>query len=573
MKQIIIKSKLSEDDVLKKAGLIQKELLEKKFLQSGDEIVADYTVSDDGKEITLVINGDILSKDKYKALKDKLLEIGEVTKNDLKNFDDEDDHDKEKSELDKQKVDVALTLHDSSELLINKESNMSDLKTLLFSNEEIAGSKPAKPADQPSGSQTPDFSKIDANGDGKISKEEWIAAGLKEDDFTKADTNGNGEITKDEFEAFFKSETKAHDTQEKPVGEDNKPKDNPETHDATVGLKKEDVIDDLKKLLVKKAKGENLSVTEKFFCDGVSKLFTEDELKEMEHFDEKPSDKKCYKVLCPMGSLIKDGFESAEAAQKYIDDEKIKGATVAECNLHDAGKTFKVVGLVNGKVSVRTVSNFRDAKEAISYPTGKGGAPKHAKAWEVPEGKGVPANIQKEIDAYVDELNKKMSPGKTMHFDDLLFDLGNDSDTVEVQNFDSLLFDIVGDKFDKIDTNKDGKISKEEWIASGLSEDDFINVDTNKDGEVSKDEYKAFVASKSETYDNKPADPKPEDNPASSESEKKDGESGEENKPKVETPVKPEKPETQMEMIKRLNATNKSQTLEGKSKEINKSNK
>jgi hypothetical protein len=537
MKQIVIKSKLSEDDVLKKAGIIQKELLDKKLLQAGDEIVADYTVSDDGKEITLVINGDILSKDKYKALKKQLLEIGEVTKNDLKNFDDEDDHDKEKSELEKQKVDVALTLHDSSELLINNESNMSDLKTLLFSDEEIAGSKPAKPADQPSGSQTPDFSKIDANGDGKISKEEWIAAGLKEDDFTKADTNGNGEITKDEFEAFFKSASKTHDDQEKPAeGEDNKPKVEdlkPETHDAKPecpACKKDEVINDLKKLLVKKAKGENLSVAEKFFCDSVSKMFSEDELKEMEHFDEQP--KKCYRVLCPKGTTIKEGFESEAAAQKYIDDEKIEGATVAECTTHDAPEN-KDEKPVEGE----------DKKPKVEDPK--------------PE-----THDDKPEDKPEDE-------GEKVNFDSLYFDLGTQEEQV---NFDTLYFDVVGDKFDKIDTNKDGKISKEEWLAAGLTEEDFIKVDANKDGEVSKDEYKAFIASKEETHDDQSKeDPKPEDKP-----ENKDEKSASEEKPKVEDPKpadKPEKPESQIEMIKRLNKVNKAQTLEGRAKEINKSNK
>jgi hypothetical protein len=250
----------------------------------------------------------------------------------------------------------------------------------------------------------------------------------------------------------------------------------------------------------------------------------------MEHFDEQP--KKCYKVLCPKGTTIKEGFESEAAAQKYIDDEKIEGATVAECTTHDApeNKDEKPAGTTEEKPKVED--------------------PKPETHDDKPE----------------DE-------GEKVNFDSLYFDLGAQEEDHEEQiNFDALYFDVVGDKFDKIDTNKDGKISKEEWLAAGLTEEDFIKVDTNKDGEVSKDEYKVFIASKDETHDDQPKeDPKPEDKP-----ENKDEKPASEEKPKVEDPKpadKPEKPESQIEMIKRLNKVNKAQTLEGRAKEINKSNK
>ncbi len=43
------------------------------------------------------------------------------------------------------------------------------------------------------------------------------------------------------------------------------------------------------------------------------------------------------------------------------------------------------------------------------------------------------------------------------------------------------------------DTNKDGKWSKEEWIAAGMSEEAFAKFDRNKDGFVTKAEMRAEV--------------------------------------------------------------------------------
>ena len=42
----------------------------------------------------------------------------------------------------------------------------------------------------------------------------------------------------------------------------------------------------------------------------------------------------------------------------------------------------------------------------------------------------------------------------------------------------------------KIDTNKDGKISKQEW--STHHEQRFAEIDANKDGNLTKEEFKAF---------------------------------------------------------------------------------
>ena len=51
-------------------------------------------------------------------------------------------------------------------------------------------------------------------------------------------------------------------------------------------------------------------------------------------------------------------------------------------------------------------------------------------------------------------------------------------------------------KMEEIDTNKDEKISKEEWIAKYGNEDRFKMYDLNKDGQVDKEEFYYSAASK-----------------------------------------------------------------------------
>jgi flagellar biosynthesis GTPase FlhF len=48
--------------------------------------------------------------------------------------------------------------------------------------------------------------------------------------------------------------------------------------------------------------------------------------------------------------------------------------------------------------------------------------------------------------------------------------------------------------FEEIDTDEDGKISKEEWVAAEKSEEDFDKMDTDGDGIISKEEFDAFIA-------------------------------------------------------------------------------
>ncbi|HEX4710236.1 hypothetical protein [Phenylobacterium sp.] len=44
------------------------------------------------------------------------------------------------------------------------------------------------------------------------------------------------------------------------------------------------------------------------------------------------------------------------------------------------------------------------------------------------------------------------------------------------------------------DTNNDGTISKDEWVAAGRPAERFDAVDTNKDGKISTDELSAAMA-------------------------------------------------------------------------------
>merc|ERR1712086_384864 len=48
-----------------------------------------------------------------------------------------------------------------------------------------------------------DLRKLDADGDGNLSKEEWVAGGGDAADFDERDTDGNGTVDKDELEAFI----------------------------------------------------------------------------------------------------------------------------------------------------------------------------------------------------------------------------------------------------------------------------------------------------------------------------------------------------------------------------------
>jgi hypothetical protein len=52
--------------------------------------------------------------------------------------------------------------------------------------------------------------------------------------------------------------------------------------------------------------------------------------------------------------------------------------------------------------------------------------------------------------------------------------------------------------FDDTDTNKDGLISKEEWVAKG--DKMFSEIDANKDGKISEDEMKAHHDMKRAEY-------------------------------------------------------------------------
>jgi Ca2+-binding EF-hand superfamily protein len=47
------------------------------------------------------------------------------------------------------------------------------------------------------------FKKLDANGDGVITLDEWLKAGRKEAGFRRVDAGGDGKITPQELQAFI----------------------------------------------------------------------------------------------------------------------------------------------------------------------------------------------------------------------------------------------------------------------------------------------------------------------------------------------------------------------------------
>lgn len=65
-------------------------------------------------------------------------------------------------------------------------------------------------------------------------------------------------------------------------------------------------------------------------------------------------------------------------------------------------------------------------------------------------------------------------------------------------NQDELENEMFSADFDSVDTNKDGLISKSEWVTAGNSGDQFEVIDTNKDGVISRDEFVAFQQSQAQ---------------------------------------------------------------------------
>jgi hypothetical protein len=378
MKKIILRSKLSEDDALSKLGVVSKDLLDKGLISKGDELVAGVEEKDGGTLIT--INADLMTKEKYKDIKAKFLEVGEVLENDLKNFDDdseetpkdpkdakdpknEDTHEEQKA-VDQNSVKTAeAVLHDTSDLLFDinpNQKSMDELKTLLFSEEEIKKapeSEEKRPADPAAEEKKPEAKEHDDDAEGKDKKEPEAPKDKPEE---KKEVELHDLLFSDEelitFDSLLFSDEELKDPEDKKEPEAPKAPEVKE-HDAEKKEcpfhDREEALKALAQYRQKAAEGKELTVAEKYFCEMAGKHFSEDEVKEAQEKvapkapeapkveePKKPEvkehdDAKKFKVLCPEGKTIKDGFVSEEEAKKYIEENKIAGATVAEMKEHD----------------------------------------------------------------------------------------------------------------------------------------------------------------------------------------------------------------------------------------------
>jgi len=160
MKKIVINSKLKENEILKKLQDITEFFISKGKLSKGDELVIGVNDKEDGTFL-VELDASLMSPNDYRNAKNNFLQLGKVISNDLKNFDDEEDKDKssegapsneettkevKQDAVDSNAVNPAIQVHDSQELLLNKEENMFDgLKSLLFSDDELKDKAPETP--------------------------------------------------------------------------------------------------------------------------------------------------------------------------------------------------------------------------------------------------------------------------------------------------------------------------------------------------------------------------------------------------------------------------------------------
>jgi Ca2+-binding EF-hand superfamily protein len=84
----------------------------------------------------------------------------------------------------------------------------SILFALLVATSFSYGADAEKKGDKPKADPEAMFKKMDANGDGKVSKEEFLKgakdAAKKEEQFTKKDKDKDGSLSKEEFTASGK---------------------------------------------------------------------------------------------------------------------------------------------------------------------------------------------------------------------------------------------------------------------------------------------------------------------------------------------------------------------------------
>lgn len=431
MKTIKLKSKLSEEEALKKVKSITDTLREKGFLAKGDELIAG--IDEEGDFVMVTINGDIMDKARYAELKKSFTDIGEVVVNDLKNFDDEPEVKSETPSTESEKeskeeavnqnaVKPALNYHDTSELLITEKhiTKMDDLKTLLFSEEELKESKETpevvdpKPAEEVhhDGAEKPEEEKPEVenpeNGDqkpeektfdeekevhfrvkcaktGKTLKEGSVKVDAKcsapetqvkvlqklggldpdttiefFDDAAEMITFDDLYFSKEEIEASPKVEEKPEEVEEKVEVSakefddmkselesakteneelkkklEEKPAEEKKFDKAelpkVVGMTPEEAAKVLAEYRLKANQGKTLSVAEKYFCESMTKYFTEEELKAADEAaakaesERKPEEEKVEvskKEFDEMKSELEDKKARVEELEKKILPEK-----------------------------------------------------------------------------------------------------------------------------------------------------------------------------------------------------------------------------------------------------------
>ena len=169
MKQMIIKSKLKDQEALDLLKKISDKLIADKVLDKDDELVVNF--EENNGELTIELNADRLTKDNIKSVVADLKKLGKLAPTSEKLFEDSFEESQEAKEADKeseekakesidkiaekktdtvvaQKVLPAVELKSQQELLFdlsdNKNNTEMNLETILFSDDELKEKAPEK---------------------------------------------------------------------------------------------------------------------------------------------------------------------------------------------------------------------------------------------------------------------------------------------------------------------------------------------------------------------------------------------------------------------------------------------